>query len=158
MTMMIKTLASLTLTAALLAGCTSMNVFKDDSSAAPPMEKDLAPEEPEMALNDASAKSTGLRSTEIKNALSGKSWKWVATPPNGPPINGVTLYANDGSSLVEISGKGTTTGKWLAKDGQLCESMAPAPFLPKGKDTFCNPMSRKGSGYQVGAAVFTLAN
>jgi hypothetical protein len=162
MKMTIKTLAILSLTAALLAGCTSMNVFKDDSSPPPPVEKDLAPEEPEAPLKMSSAPNSasksGLKAAEINKALSGKSWKWVATTDSGATISGVTLYANDGSSLVEISGKGTTTGKWAAKDGELCESMAPAPFLPKGKDSFCNPMSRSGNGYKVGAATFTLAN
>jgi hypothetical protein len=151
MTMTLKALATLTLTAALLAGCTSMNVFKDDS--APPPAADLEPIDPEPLTPEPAPLKTGLSSVEINKALSGKSWKWSANA-----INGVTLYANDGSSLVEISGKGTTTGKWLAKNGQLCESMAPAPFLPKGKSMFCNPISKNGSGYKVGAANFTLAN
>jgi hypothetical protein len=70
----------------------------------------------------------------------------------------VTLYANDGSSLVEVTGKGTTTGKWVAKDGQLCEKMAPAAFIPKGVAEVCNPIVKTASGYKVGSANFTLAN
>jgi hypothetical protein len=161
MTMMIKTLSTLSLTAALLAGCTSMNVFKDDAAPPPAVENDLAPEEPEVALQKSSSvRSSGLKAAEINKVISGKSWKWTATNNEGAVvISGVTLYANDGSSLVEISGKGTTTGKWLAKDGQLCESMSAAPpFLPKGKDMFCNPIIKNANGYDVGAAKFTLAN
>ncbi len=151
MTMTLKTLASLTLATALLAGCTSMNVFKDNS--APPPAADLEPIEPESLQTARVAQPTGLSAAEINKALAGKSWNW-----NANSVSGVTLYANDGSSLVEITGKGTTTGKWLAKNGELCESMAPAPFLPKGKSLFCNPISKTASGYSVGAAKFTLAN
>ena len=87
----------------------------------------------------------------------------------GPPVtaptgltqadinNSVTLYASDGTSLVEVTGKGTTTGTWSAKDGQLCEAFAPAPFLPKGVALNCQPMTGSGNVYQVGQATFTLA-
>jgi hypothetical protein len=153
MTMTIKNLAIVSLTAAVLAGCTSMNVFKDDASAPAPMERDLAPEDNDVAIQESSPVSSGLRSADINKALAGKSWKWSTER-----LSGVTLYANDGSSLVEVTGKGTTTGKWLAKDGELCEKMAPAPFLPKGTEMVCNPISKSGNGYKVGLATFTLAN
>ncbi len=153
MTMTIKTLATLSLAAALLAGCSSMNVFKDDAAPPPAVENDLAPEEPVTTTQKSRSVSTGLRAADINKAISGQSWKWDAGT-----ISGVTLYANDGSSLVEVTGKGTTTGKWLAKDGELCESMSPASFVPKGKDMFCNPITKNGKGYDVGAAKFTLAN
>ena len=95
---------------------------------------------------------TGLSQAEIQNILSGKSWRW-----SGPNNSGVTLYASDGTSLVEVTGKGTTTGTWSAKDGQLCEAFAPAPFLPKGVALNCQPMTGSGNVYQVGQATFTLA-
>jgi hypothetical protein len=95
---------------------------------------------------------TGLAAADIRNVLSGKSWRW-----SGPNNSGVTLYASDGTSLVEVTGKGTTTGTWMAKDGQLCESFAPAPFLPKGVAMNCQPITGSGNVYQVGQATFTLA-
>jgi hypothetical protein len=54
--------------------------------------------------------------------LAGSSWRF-----KGPNNTGTTLYAEDGTSLVEVDGKGTTKGKWMTKDGQLCESFDPAP-------------------------------
>jgi hypothetical protein len=95
---------------------------------------------------------TGLSQADIQNILSGKSWRW-----SGPNNSGVTLYASDGTSLVEVTGKGTTTGTWSAKDGQLCEAFAPAPFLPKGVALNCQPITGSGNVYQVGQATFTLA-
>ena len=95
---------------------------------------------------------TGLSAADIRNILSGKSWRW-----SGPNNSGVTLYASDGTSLVEVTGKGTTTGTWSAKDGQLCEAFAPAPFLPKGVALNCQPITGSGNVYQVGQATFTLA-
>ena len=94
----------------------------------------------------------GLSQADIQNILSGKSWRW-----SGPNNSGVTLYATDGTSLVEVTGKGTTTGTWSAKDGQLCEAFAPAPFLPKGAPMNCQPITGSGNVYQVGPATFTLA-
>ncbi len=94
----------------------------------------------------------GLSQADIQNILSGKSWRW-----SGPNNSGVTLYASDGTSLVEVTGKGTTTGTWSAKDGQLCEAFAPAPFLPKGVALNCQPITGSGNVYQVGQATFTLA-
>lgn len=93
-----------------------------------------------------------LSAADIRAALSGKSWRW-----SGPNNSGVTLYASDGTSLVEVTGKGTTTGTWSAKDGQLCEAFAPAPFLPKGVAMNCQPITGSGNVYQVGQATFTLA-
>jgi len=98
------------------------------------------------------AAPTGLSQADINNILSGKSWRW-----SGPNNSGVTLYASDGTSLVEVTGKGTTTGTWSAQDGQLCEAFAPAPFLPKGVALNCQPITGSGNVYQVGQATFTLA-
>ena len=70
----------------------------------------------------------GMSAAQIKQVLSGKSWKW-ASPKN----SGVTLYADDGSSLVEVTGKGTTTGKWSVKDGQLCESFCASTLPAQGR-------------------------
>lgn len=96
--------------------------------------------------------ASAMTAAEIKSVLSGKSWRW-----QGPNNSGVTLYASDGTSLVEVTGKGTTTGKWLVKDGQLCESFAPAPFLPGGVPMTCQPFAGSNNVYKVGAATFTLA-
>jgi hypothetical protein len=148
---------SLVIAAALmLSGCSSMNVFRDSPApekSASVGEPDLEPAAPDddVALNAPTSGGT-LSAAQIRKALSGKSWKWTS-----PSFNGVTLYADDGSSLIEVTGKGTTTGKWEAKDGQLCESVAPAPFLPKGQEMRCRPMSGSGNKYKVGQANFTLA-
>jgi Protein of unknown function (DUF995) len=147
MTMTTKPYAALSLAAFLLAGCTSMNVFKDNPEPPPPEEEAMAKLPP-----PAAAGPKVLSSSEITKALSGKSWKW-----QGPKNSGVTLFANDGSSLVEVTGKGTTTGKWLAKDGQLCEQFAAAPFLPNGVPMTCQPFSGGGNSYRYGQATFTLA-
>jgi Protein of unknown function (DUF995) len=151
MTMMLKTLTSLTTAAFLLAGCTSMNIFKDDNPA-PTVANDLPPEEP-MQLAPPAESASGMKAAQISKILSGKSWKWTA-----PKNSGVTLYANDGSSLIEVVGKGTTTGKWVAKDGQLCEKIEPAPFLPGGQPMQCRPFTGNGSSFKVGQARFTLAS
>jgi hypothetical protein len=94
----------------------------------------------------------GLSQADIRGIFSGKSWNWTS-----PKNSGQTLYAADGTSLVEVKGKGTTTGKWEAKDGQLCESYAPAPFLPAGAPMTCQPVSGGSGNYQVGQANFTPA-
>ncbi len=134
-----------------LTGCTNMNIFKDTPSAPPPEpQADLEPDP--LAPAGRMGANGGMSAAQIKQALSGKSWKW-ASPKN----SGVTLYADDGSSLVEVTGKGTTTGKWSVKDGQLCESFSPAPFLPKGVPMTCQPFSGSGNTYKVGQATFTLA-
>ncbi|MCA0432688.1 MAG: DUF995 domain-containing protein [Proteobacteria bacterium] len=131
--------------ALLLSGCASLNVFKDNKSdSSMSSQNDLQP-------SDTLSPGT-MSASQIKGILSGKSWKW-----SSPRNSGVTLYADDGSSLVEVTGKGTTTGKWTVKDGQLCESFSPAPFLPNGVPMTCQPFSGSGSTYRVGQATFTLA-
>jgi hypothetical protein len=147
MTMTFKTCLSLAFTASLLAGCTSMNVFKDNPE--PPPAAAVEPIEP---LEPVEPQVKGLSAQQINRALAGKSWRW-----RGPNNSGLTLFANDGSSLVEVTGKGTTTGKWLAKEGQLCEKFEPAPFLPKGVPMTCQPISGGPNSYRVGQATFTLA-
>jgi hypothetical protein len=94
-----------------------------------------------------------MSAQEIRGVLAGKSWKF-----RGPNNTGTTLYAEDGTSLVEVDGKGTTRGKWMTKDGQLCESFDPAPFLPGGVPMSCYPFSGSGGVYQAGKATFTLAS
>lgn len=147
MIMTLKTTIALAFAALLMTGCTSMNLFKDSNEAPPPV-ADLEPADPAPMQPTAG----GLTSSQISKALSGKSWKWA-----GPNNSGVTLFANDGSSLVEVTGKGTTTGKWQAKDGQLCEKFEPAPFLPKGVPMTCQTITGGGNVYKVGQATFTLA-
>lgn len=94
-----------------------------------------------------------LSASEIRGILSGKSWHFT-----GPNNTGTTLYAADGSSLVEVDGKGTTKGHWQTQDGQLCESFDPAPFLPGGVPMSCYPFSGGGGTYKAGKATFTLAS
>lgn len=101
---------------------------------------------------DVSPGPTTLAAADIRGILSGKSWRFA-----GPNNTGTTLYAADGTSLVEVDGKGKTTGRWQAQDGQLCESFDPAPFLPGGVPMSCYPFSGSGGTYQVGKATFTLA-
>lgn len=94
-----------------------------------------------------------MPAAEIRNILAGKSWRF-----QGPNNTGTTLYAEDGTSLVEVDGKGTTRGRWETKDGQLCESFDPAPFLPGGVPMSCYPFSGGNGTYQAGKATFTLAS
>jgi Protein of unknown function (DUF995) len=101
---------------------------------------------------DAAMATGTITADEIREAMSGKSWRW-----SSPKNSGVTLYASDGTSLVEVKGKGTTTGTWMAKDGQLCESFAPAPFLPQGVPMTCQTVTGSGTNFRVGEADFTLA-
>lgn len=131
--------------AASLSACANMNVFKD--SANDPQATSMAqPDLPPVA-------ATALSAAEIKTLLTGKSWRWT-----GPQNNGVTLYASDGTSLVEVTGKGTTGGKWMAKDGQLCESFSPAKFIPQGVPMQCQSFTGTAGNYKVGQATFNLAS
>jgi Protein of unknown function (DUF995) len=138
-------------TAALLAGCSSTgssmgSLFaKEEPKIAQPALEPIEPIVPDATI-------ARMSQSEIRKVIAGKSWRW-----QGPNNSGVTLYANDGTSLVEVDGKGTTKGKWQAKDGQLCESFSPAPFLPGGVPMSCAPINGKGSTYTVGKARFTLA-
>ncbi|MFO1133022.1 MAG: DUF995 domain-containing protein [Hyphomicrobiales bacterium] len=96
-----------------------------------------------------------MSAAEIRSTLAGKSWRF-----QGPNNTGTTLYADDGSSLVEVDGKGKTKGKWMTKDGQLCESFDPSPpWLPGGVPMSCYPFSRGATPntYQAGKAVFSPA-
>lgn len=97
--------------------------------------------------------SSVLSGAEIRSILAGRSWRFA-----GPNNTGTTLYAEDGTSLVEVDGKGTTKGTWTTKDGQLCESFNPAPFLPGGVPLTCYPFSGSNNVYQAGKATFTLAS
>lgn len=141
----IKILYYFGLTAA-LAGCSNMGVFKD--SPAPSQTVEQQPLGPPPGGPNAV-----LTSAQISQLLIGKSWRW-----KGPNNSGVTLYAADGSSLVEVTGKGTTGGKWQTKDGQLCESFSPAPFLPQGVPMSCQPFTGSNGNFMVGQATFTLAS
>lgn len=93
-----------------------------------------------------------MSAAQIKGILQGKSWHFV-----GPNNTGTTLYAADGTSLVEVDGKGKTKGRWQTQDGQLCESFDPAPFLPGGVPMSCYPFSGASGNYKAGKATFTLA-
>ncbi|MEI8178597.1 DUF995 domain-containing protein [Aestuariivirga sp.] len=96
-----------------------------------------------------------MTAADIRSTLSGKSWRF-----QGPNNTGTTLYADNGTSLVEVDGKGKTKGKWMTKDGQLCESFDPSPpWLPGGVPMSCYPFSRgtTPNTYQAGKAVFSPA-
>ena len=128
-------LAAAVLVGLALAGCSSMGGGGSSSSMNP------APQ--------------GMTAGEIRTTLAGKSWRF-----QGPNNTGTTLYADDGSSLVEVDGKGKTKGKWMTKDGQLCESFDPSPpWLPGGVPMSCYPFSRGATPntYQAGKAVFSPA-
>lgn len=131
-----RRLAGLALVGMLAAGCSSMGGGGSDTPVAP-------------------ASPQGMTSNEIRSTLAGKSWRF-----QGPNNTGTTLYAADGTSLVEVDGKGTTKGKWTAKDGQLCESFDPAPWLPGGVPMSCYPFARGSApgSFQAGKAVFTQAS
>ena len=130
-----RRLASLALVGALAAGCAS------GGSGGSSSVESQAPQ--------------GLSASEIRSTLAGSSWRF-----RGPNNTGTTLYAEDGTSLVEVDGKGTTKGKWMTKDGQLCESFDPAPWLPGGVPMSCYPFARGTAPgtYQAGKAVFTQAS
>ena len=151
--MNMKTLGSLIVVGVTLTGCSSMGVFKDspESSAAVPAAKTES-FEPELEPPAPAVPKGQLSAAQIRKIISGKSWKFTS-----PKFNGVTLYADDGSALIEVTGEGTTTGKWKAKDGELCESTAPAAFLPNGSAMTCRAFSGSGNTYSVGQATFTLA-
>jgi hypothetical protein len=125
-----------------LGACANTSLFKDSQP-----EPTLAPEP------NLSSSSTALSAAEIRTALAGKSWRW-----KGPNNSGVTLFAEDGTSLIEVTGKGTTTGKWIAKDGELCESVAPGPVLTNGSPMSCRPFSGSDGNYRVGNADFSLSS
>ena len=132
-----RMLAGLALVGLLLAGCSSSGGTGGSSAS-------MEPSAP-----------AGLTAADIRSTLAGKSWRF-----KGPNNTGTTLYAEDGSSLVEVDGKGTTKGKWTTKDGQLCESFDPAPWLPGGVPMSCYPFAPGAApgSYQAGKAVFTAAS
>lgn len=129
-------LAAVALVALAVAGCSGM----------PGSDKSTSMETP----------AAGMTAADIRTTLAGKSWRF-----KGPNNTGTTLYAEDGTSLVEVDGKGKTKGKWMTKDGQLCESFDPSPpWLPGGVPMSCYPFSRgvAPNTYQAGKAVFSLAS
>ena len=135
--------------ASALSACASMNVFKDSNAPSNSIPApDAAIDTPVEPITPALASAS-----QIKSVLSGKSWAWT-----GPKRSGVTLYASDGTSLVQVTGQGTTSGKWTAKDGQLCESFSPAKFIPQGVPMTCQPFSGAAGTYKVGQATFKLAS
>jgi len=137
--------------AALLQGCSSLNLFKDSAQDAPAVVAQPIPAPaPAPGLGGAPGK---LSAAQIKTLLTGKSWRWKSAKNAG-----VTLYAGDGTSLVEVTGKGTTQGKWQVQDGQLCESFAPAAFLPNGSPMSCQTFTGNNGNYMVGPATFQLAS
>lgn len=138
-----------------LGGCTSMSVFKDSEPTAPaiPKAKVAAPTAPALVpepLPGARARSA-LAASQIRTIVAGKTFRWESEKNSG-----TTIFARNGTSLIEVDGKGTASGKWVARDGQLCESVnSGGTALPEGSGEICRPFSRSGSNYQVGPATFT---
>ncbi|MDP8997408.1 MAG: DUF995 domain-containing protein [Pseudomonadota bacterium] len=141
--------AAILATAILLDGCASMNLFKDST----PQQDAAVQQQPLPAPGMAPGASGPINAAQIKTLLTGKSWRW-----SSPKYAGVTLYASDGTSLVEVTGKGTTQGHWETRDGQLCESFAPAAFLPQGVPMTCQAFTSSNGHYMVGPATFQLAS
>lgn len=129
--------ATLTLATLLLAGCSMMGGDGGGSGN---------------NLSSEPSQPAAMSAAQIRGILQGKSWRFV-----GPNNTGTTLYAADGTSLVEVDGKGKTKGRWQTQDGQLCESFDPAPFLPGGVPMSCYPFSGANGSYKAGKATFTLA-
>lgn len=140
-----------------LAGCTNMNVFKDSPTApapsaqitTPPPQKPLSPS---IATQAPQSTKVTMSAAQISKIIAGKSFNW-----KGPNNSGSTLFAQDGSSLIEVNGKGTTGGKWTARDGQLCESVSPGAILPNGSPLKCNAFSGSRGRYNVGPVIFTAS-
>ena len=89
--------------------------------------------------------SGAMDAGEISSALGGKTFAY-----EGGGMKGTIIYAADGSSLYTEDGKGNGTGKWRAKDGQLCQSFDPADFLPSGRSETCASFARSANGYAAG--------
>jgi hypothetical protein len=81
-------LAAVALVALALAGCSGMPGADKSSST--------------------NAAAQAMPAAEIRSTLAGRSWRF-----QGPNNTGTTLYAEDGSSLVEVDGTGRTTGTWM---------------------------------------------
>jgi hypothetical protein len=152
----LKAFSAAVMTSLALSGCTSMSIFKDSEPTAPaPNSKLAAPPEtrtraPDLVPETSAPAQNAMSAARIRSIVAGKSFRWT-----GPNNSGTTLFAQDGNSLLEVDGKGTTSGKWVARDGQLCESINPGPILPKGSPLKCNPFSGSGGRYKVGPATFT---
>jgi hypothetical protein len=154
---------------AILAGCSGLSVFKDNDKApqastqlepAPelsarrpttPAEQPPRPSlAPEANLNEPEPSVSVMPAAKVRAAVAGKTFRWV-----GPNNSGTTIFAQDGKTLIEVDGRGTTSGKWVARDGQLCESINPGGTIkPEGSAMKCNPFSGGNGNYKVGAATF----
>jgi hypothetical protein len=137
-------------TAASISACTGFDVFKDSSSQ--PVQG-IAPQPLPTPAPINPVPSAAISAAQIKSLMAGKSWSWA-----GPKNSGVTLYASDGTSLVQVTGKGTTGGRWSTRDGMLCESFNPAPFIPQGVPNTCQTFTGGAGLYKVGQASFKLAS
>jgi len=104
----------------------------------------------EKAVNFVDSGSDTMTADDIKTALAGKTFSYA-----GAGVKGTIIYAEDGTSLYTEDGKGNGTGKWHARDGQLCQSLDPASFIPSGKPESCAGFTRSGSGYAAGPVTLT---
>jgi hypothetical protein len=91
-----------------------------------------------------------MGASEISSALGGKTFAY-----EGGGMKGTIIYAADGTSLYTEDGKGNGTGRWSAKDGQLCQSFDPTSFLPNGRPESCASFARSGTGYAAGPVTLT---
>lgn len=91
-----------------------------------------------------------LRADEIRAALGGKTFAYT-----GGGASGTIIYAEDGTSLYTEDGKGNGTGRWSARNGQLCQSLDPTSFLPSGRSESCASFSRSGNSFMAGPMLLT---
>jgi hypothetical protein len=141
-----------------LSGCSSLGVFRESDTAAAPAPTAVEPPSTATARlaqepQDLVPAPASMQAASIRQAVSGKTFRW-----QGPNNSGTTLFAQDGTSLIEVDGKGTAQGTWQVRDGQLCETIKPgSAVLPKGSPLRCNPFSGAGGRYKVGPATFTAS-
>lgn len=113
----------------LLAACTSK-----DNSAVRILDGKPAPEvQPIRVLNAA----------EIKSTLGGRTWQYTRGDSTG-----LITFNVDGTSAYQDDTKGSGTGAWQAKDGELCESFDKAPALQ------CGQFKSTGDAYFSGKSRF----
>lgn len=84
-----------------------------------------------------------LKAEEIKSTLGGRTWQY--TRGDG---TGLITFNSDGTSAYQDDTKGTGTGAWSVRDGELCESFDRAPALQ------CGEFKSTGDAYFSGKSRF----
>jgi hypothetical protein len=80
-----------------------------------------------------------LSNDEIKKTIAGRTWQYTRGDDTG-----IINYNVDGTSAYQDDVKGSGTGAWSVKDGQLCESFDKAPALQ------CGQFKSTGDAYFAG--------